>query len=68
MTTRIWSKKETQAAIMALRGAGYPINKTNGIYKTVDLDGDGQPFFTAMIGDNGYLIKYHPDLFGEERN
>ena len=64
MTTRIWTKTETQTTIRALRHAGYHVRKHYGyIYMTDEKDADGQCVFTAMLGRRGYLVRYNPDLF-----
>ena len=66
-TVKMWTKKETQSTIKALRAAGYNIQKSNDIYKIIDDNGDtwmkeDKPLFSAMIGMGGYLVKYHEDL------
>ena len=68
MTTRMWTRKQTQDTVKALRTAGYPIkNLDGGVYKTTDKDDQGNPFFWAMQKNSGggFIVRYHPDLFGE---
>jgi hypothetical protein len=62
----MWTKKETQQTLKALRKAGYAVAKDDGMY-TVTIPGDdsGKSYLTAMIGTRGYLIRYEPSLFGE---
>ena len=60
MTTRIWTKQQTQQTIKALRNAGYEVTKTNGIYKSIL---DGETIFTAMVGYRNYLVTFKPELF-----
>ena len=67
MTTKMWSKKETQSVIGQLRAAGYTVAKVDEIYKILDDGGEvwrrgGRDLFTAMIGTRGYLVSYHDDL------
>ena len=74
MTSRMWTKPETQRTIKRLRAAGYNVAKVNEMYKILDDDGevwtrDGRALFSAMAGGRGYLVSYHPDLMDEaERN
>ena len=66
----MWTKKETQQTIKALRKAGYFIQKFDGTYK-ITSEGpnskpwtiDDKPLFSAMPGMGGYLVKYHDSLF-----
>tara|TARA_R110000787_G_scaffold242393_1_gene348480 strand:- start:53 stop:262 length:210 start_codon:yes stop_codon:yes gene_type:complete len=67
MTTKMWTKKETQSTIKQLRAAGYDVGKVNGMYKIKDDNGDvwkhdGQDLFRAMAGNGGYIVIYHDDL------
>lgn len=63
LTSKVWTKPQTQNAIKALRKAGLPVNKTN--------DGNGYELihpkagllFKAMNGSNGYLVRYDERLF-----
>ena len=64
MTSRIWSKKETQGVIKQLRDAGYLVNKTNGTYKIVD-DKTEKTLFRAMAGARGYLVYFSPEIMGD---
>lgn len=66
----MWTKKETQKTIRALRKAGYTIQKIDGIYKITYVEYnskpwtiDDKPLFSAMPGMGGYLVKYHDSLF-----
>ena len=67
MTTRDWSKRETQRVIRALRNAGFTVYKTSsGSYQTEETGSDrsgAKPIFKALLGGRGYLISHHPDLF-----
>lgn len=63
MTTRIWTKKQTQETIKALRAAGYDVIKSGGTYECVI---DGRVIFRAMIGTGSYLITYADGLFSTE--
>lgn len=68
MTSKVWSKKQTQKTIRALRNAGYDVVKqSDGHYKCDIKNDKGKTvhIFTALIGHNGYLVRYHPDLFSE---
>lgn len=62
MISRIWTKRQTQAAIKALRDASLTVDKLNGGYECVH---GGKTVFKAMIGHNGYLVRYEPELFME---
>ena len=67
MTTRMWTKKETQNTIKQLRTAGFDVAKTSLGYQIMNEQGevwikDKKPLFTAMPGNYGYLINYHKDL------
>jgi hypothetical protein len=62
MTTRIWTKQQTQQTIKALRNAGYEVTKRNGTYETIL---DDVSIFRAMVGTNSYLVTYNDRLFNE---
>ena len=68
MTTRIWTKPETQSTIKQLRQAGYNVGKVSGMYKVLHDNGDvwndddGVALFTAMPGNGSYLVKFSPEL------
>lgn len=67
MTTRMWTKKETQNTIKQLRTAGFNVAKTSLGYQIMNEQGevwikDKKALFTAMPGARGYLINYHKDL------
>lgn len=70
MTTRIWTKKETQSTIKKLREAGYIVSKTSLGYQIIDDSGDvwvhqdGKKLFIAMPNNRNYLVTYHKDLMG----
>ena len=62
MTTRVWSKKETQNCIRQLRAQGVPVTKvSDGRYK-VSLK-DGTTLWEALRGSQGYLVRYVDDFF-----
>tara|TARA_R110002020_G_scaffold355207_1_gene567910 strand:- start:335 stop:637 length:303 start_codon:yes stop_codon:yes gene_type:complete len=67
MTTRDWSKRETQRVIRSLWNAGFTVDKiAPGIYQTEETGSDrsgAEPIFKAVLGGRGYLISHHPDLF-----
>ena len=63
MTTRIWTKKQTQEVIKVLRDAGLTVNKSNNKYETII---DGKTIFRAMLGTNSYLVTYADDLFVQQ--
>lgn len=60
MTSRIWTKTQTQSTIKALRGAGYTVAKLGAGYECI---ANNELIFKAMIGSNGYLVRYKADLF-----
>ena len=61
MTPRIWTKPQTQAALRALRAAGFHETKTgNGYIVTNDT---GLTVFRAMTGSRGYLVRHAEGLF-----
>ena len=60
MTSRIWTKAQTQSTIKAMRDAGYTVNKINSGYECII---NGETILKAMIGNNGYLVRYANDLF-----
>ena len=71
MTTKMWTKPETQRTIKQLRAAGYDVAKIGGLYQIRDDDGeiwtrDGRSLFIAMPGHSGYLVRYHDDLMTPE--
>jgi hypothetical protein len=67
MTTRVWTKRETQKVIRALRDAGFIVDKTSsGSYQTAETGSTtpgAKPIFKALLGGRGYLISHHSDLF-----
>ena len=70
MTTRIWTKRETQQTIKQLRQAGYNIAKVSGLYRILDdnleiwNDEDGAALFTARPHNNRYIVRFSPALMG----
>ena len=68
MTTRMWTKPETQSTIKQLRQAGYKVIKRNDMYTIVDDNDDvwkddkGRELFVAMTGTQGYLVRFSPEL------
>ena len=60
MTTRMWTKKETQAVLKDLRTM-YQVTKIPSGY--VATDDQGSEVFRAMTGYSGYLIRYDDGLF-----
>ena len=55
MLTRLWTKKQTQSAIKALRDAGLTVIKLDAGYECMMNE---KLLFKAMVGTNGYLIRY----------
>jgi len=68
VVTRMWTKKETQDTLKALRKAGYtiPPKGNTGIYKTEEEWKPGRKVFIAIEGAGGYLVNYWEGLFQEE--
>ena len=68
MTTRIWTKRETQQTIKQLRQAGYNIAKVSGLYRILDdnleiwNDEDGAALFTARPHSGRYIVRFSPEL------
>ena len=60
MISRIWTKKQTQATIKDLRKLGLPVLKVSSGYEAKVGD---TLLFKAMVGTNGYLVRYHEQLF-----
>lgn len=65
MTTKIWTKPQTQAAIRALRAAGYKEQKLDAGY-VVRTPNPEREVFRAMRGIRGYLVRYQDGLFANE--
>ena len=61
MVSRVWTKKQTQQTIKTLRDAGITVNKIDGGYKAEAPD--GTLVFKAMVGYQGYLVRYAKELF-----
>jgi len=60
MISRIWTKKQTQDTIKTLRNANLTVEKINSGYECKVND---KLVFKAMIGSNGYLVRYDENLF-----
>lgn len=61
----VWTKQFTQDAIKALKKSGYEVTKNqSGFY---ELRFDGMLLFTALIGSQGYLVRYAEKLFDETK-
>ncbi len=60
MIARQIPKRNVQAMIAALRGAGLTVTKDGGIYS---CDFEGKRIFTALNGRRDYLVRMQPDLF-----
>lgn len=62
MTSRVWTKKQTQATIKDFRNNGYTVvRRSEGWYQ---CHVDGVLVFNALIGSNGtYLVRYETELF-----
>lgn len=72
MTTRVWTKNETQGTIKALRKEGYVVEKkSEGHYICMfEIDGKLQNIFEALANYGhvtGYLVRYNSRLFRNER-
>lgn len=60
MTTKLFSKPQTQQVIKNLRRSGYIVEKTpSGIYECKLFN---ELLFAAMPGTRGYLVRYDPQL------
>lgn len=73
MSVHIWNKKDTQMVIRTMRKAGYVIKKINNIYQTLDENGvpwvvNGKPLFSAMPGNNGYLVNFNQQVLFNSKN
>ena len=56
MTSKIWTKPQTQGFIRRLRAAGYTVTKTlTGKYSCIV---DGKEVFGALPGVGTYLVRY----------
>lgn len=60
MTSRIWTKPQTQEAIKALRNAGLTVDKVGSGY---ECKVNNNTVFKAMVGSRGYLVRYDQNLF-----
>jgi biotin operon repressor len=60
MISKIWTKPQTQQAIKSLRDAGLTVDKLNAGYECKIND---KLLFKAMIGSQGYLVRYDANLF-----
>jgi hypothetical protein len=72
MSVHIWNKKDTQMVIRTMRKAGYDIRKIDGIYQTYDSGKiwlvNGKPLFSAMPGNNGYLVNFNQQVLLNSKN
>ncbi len=59
--TKLWTKKETQATLKALRDSGFQVEKSQSGYKAYGID--NELVLHAMIGTRGYLVQYSNGLF-----
>lgn len=66
MTTKLWTKKETQSVLKTLRREGYQVEKISYGYKV--YDGGNDIVLEAMTGHRGYLIRYEEGFFAEQSN
>lgn len=56
MTSRIWTKPQTQGFMKRLRAAGYVITKSHtGKYSAIV---DGKEVFAALPGVGTYLVRF----------
>ena len=60
MTSRLWTKKETQGTLKELRHAGFIVNKVNSGYEAFDGD---ELVLKAMVALQGYVVRYDERLF-----
>ena len=60
MTSRIWTKTQTQSTLKSLREAGYNVVKIDSGYSLTVND---EILFKAMLGSDGYLVRYNDNLF-----
>jgi hypothetical protein len=60
LISRVWSKPVTQSTIKQLRSAGMVVEKISSGYSCHVGD---QLIFKAMIGTNGYLVRFDPLMF-----
>ena len=68
MLTRIWTKKQTQTVIKAIRAQKLKVIKSeSGFYECHAYryggTGERELVFSAMPGIRGYLVRHHVDLF-----
>ncbi len=62
MTTKLFSKKQTQQVVKDLRHAGYNVKRIPSGYACVF---EKEVIFKAMIGSRGYLVRYNDRLLQE---
>ena len=62
MTSRIWTKKQTQSTIKDFRANGYQVEKKDvGHYECRE---DGVLLFAALNGGGSkYMVRYESELF-----
>ena len=58
--SKVWTKPQTQSVIKMLRDNGLNVVKLNSGY---ECKVNEQLIFRAMIGNNGYLVRYAAELF-----
>lgn len=64
MTTKLFTKPQTQQVIKDLRSAGYEVTKDK--FGKYDCQTDsGKKLFVAMPGSRGYLVRYDSQLLQE---
>jgi len=61
MTTKLWTKPQTQQTIKQLRQGGYEVTRDHtGRYSCMFL---GKEIFRALPGTRGYLVWHEEGLF-----
>ena len=66
MTSKVWTKTQTQQTIKVLRDNGLPVKKITGGYlleMTNKQSGKKDLLFRAMTNKNSYLVRYNKNLF-----
>lgn len=65
-TAKIWTKPEMQSTLKDLRKAGYFVTKVSAGHYTATLSKSSNVcVLEAIVGNNGYLVRYHTGLFQE---
>jgi phosphopantothenoylcysteine synthetase/decarboxylase len=62
MTTRIWTKPQTQETLKALRQYGYTVNKTPQGYSVTNPKDNDNIVMTCLNGHRNYLVTYTEGL------